>query len=165
MDNLKLISEELLRTTLKCDVLVRGRLDSSTSENNSTFCPDNKQTVNKFKDKISLYGFNYSEDILLNSGNTYIHNKLTDNAEPCSIYKGKLADTLIITWDLNVVPCARVGNDEVVLGNLKEKSLREIFYDQPRQNFIEAHKTLQLKDKYPFCWYCRRDSSGWSKVS
>jgi MoaA/NifB/PqqE/SkfB family radical SAM enzyme len=165
MNNMKIIAEELSRTTQKCDVLVRGRLDASNAGNSLAFCPDNKQTAAKFQDKISSYGFYYSEDTLLNSGNTYIHNKLGPNPEPCSIYKGKLANTLIVTWDLHVLPCARIGNNEVVLGNLREKSLREIFYDQPRRDFLQAHKTLQLKEKYPFCWYCRQDEAGWSKAS
>jgi len=162
MKNLKTLSEELTPLTLKCEVLVRGRLDSSQAENETAFRPDNKAIAEKFKNRIHGYGFHYSEDVLLNSGNTYIFNKLRPSAEPCSIYKGRVAKSLVISWDLKVVPCCRVGNQEIILGNLHEKSLREIFYGQPWREFQNAHRTMALKTTYPFCWHCQRDASGWN---
>ncbi len=77
------------------------------------------------------------------------------NRVMCSIVEGTRKDILQITWDLNVVPCCFDFNSSVVLGNLKNKSLQEIFISDDYKKFIEAHLYQNFKE-YPLCQNCDR---------
>lgn len=54
---------------------------------------------------------------------------------PCS----RLWTSLVVLWDGRVVPCCMDFDAKVVLGNLKEKTLAEIFNDLPMQNLRALH--------------------------
>ena len=60
---------------------------------------------------------------------------------------------LYVTWDLNVIPCPMVFNNEIVLGNLREQSLEEIYTSKTYLDFIRHLRTNQLQD-YPSCRNC-----------
>jgi hypothetical protein len=113
-----------------------------------------------FKQKMLDYGFNYRNIKLHNYGKLEI-NKLKKIVKPCGVYDGDLSHCLQIDWDLKVIPCCMIQDQEIVFGDLNEKCLREIFYDSPWKDFRLAHKEIKLKDKYPFCYRCMRDSETW----
>jgi len=116
-----------------------------------------------FKQKINDLGLsNYADGVIHNFAKMDF-NALAMPVKPCSIYRGPLSRILQIDWDMKVIPCCLVMDQEVVFGDLREKPLREIFYDSPWTDFREAHQKMKLKEKYPFCWRCMHDTNEWNK--
>ncbi len=74
---------------------------------------------------------------------------------PCSILYGNYKTYLQISWNLNVIPCCMVWNDETVLGNLKEQTLDEIFNSDYYKEFLNSHLCNDL-DKYVSCRNCSK---------
>jgi MoaA/NifB/PqqE/SkfB family radical SAM enzyme len=109
------------------------------------------------KQKFIDYGFSYHAYYLGNFGGQFSFNTSQIPTKHCSIYKGTLQGALVTTWDLNVLPCCQIWDNQIIFGNLREKSLREIFYDDPWSAFRDAHKRINLKKTYPFCYKCLQD--------
>lgn len=74
----------------------------------------------------------------------------------CPVINGKRRKLLNITWDLNVIPCCYDFNATIRFGNLKEKSLEEIFSGPEYFNFVLAHKINDLS-RYPVCQNCEKN--------
>jgi 2-polyprenyl-3-methyl-5-hydroxy-6-metoxy-1,4-benzoquinol methylase len=81
---------------------------------------------------------------------------------PCSVGWGFLRDVLQVSWNLNVIPCCFVINDDYVFGNLEKMSVGEIMAAEPYRHFITDHLNNDV-DKYPFCAKCQRDHAGSSE--
>ena len=73
----------------------------------------------------------------------------------CSVVWGWRRQILQVTWDLDVVPCCFDFNSTVVLGNLRNSSLEEIYQGQAYRQFIAAHRRNDLS-AYPVCQGCER---------
>jgi MoaA/NifB/PqqE/SkfB family radical SAM enzyme len=122
-----------------------------------------KDKIEKFKQRMLSYGFQYNDSNLHNYGGKMNINSFIRPVKPCSIYKGEMSHVLDINWDMKVVPCCMVTDQEIVFGDLHEKNLREIYYDTAWTNFREAHKKMTLKSDLPFCWKCHQDSNIWMR--
>lgn len=69
---------------------------------------------------------------------------------PCSICYGNRRQHLSISWDLNIHPCAYDYDCSVIWGNLREKSLQEIYASEEHLDFIKSF--FKLNDKsYQIC--------------
>lgn len=60
---------------------------------------------------------------------------------------------LYITWDLNVLPCPMIFDNEIVFGNLKDQSLEEIYTGDTFKKFVEQLRSGNFGD-YPSCKNC-----------
>jgi MoaA/NifB/PqqE/SkfB family radical SAM enzyme len=69
---------------------------------------------------------------------------------PCSVFWGNRRQHISISWDLNVSPCAYDYNCSVVWGNLKEKSLEEIYKSKEHLDFIKSFLKLN-NNVYEVC--------------
>jgi MoaA/NifB/PqqE/SkfB family radical SAM enzyme len=76
--------------------------------------------------------------------------------KPCHLHNGD-STVFRVNWDMKIVPCCVCWDQAITLGDLKEKSLREIYYDAPWRDFLDAHRTMTIKDRYPTCWACLSD--------
>ena len=56
--------------------------------------------------------------------------------------------SLTVMADGNVVPCTQISNNEIVLGNIKEKSLEEIWNGKPYQDFRKMHISGKFPDNH-----------------
>ena len=75
--------------------------------------------------------------------------------DPCSIIWGLRYRILQVTWDLDVIPCCFNFNAELKLGNLREKSLAEVFHGVAYHRLFAAH-ALDRLDDFPVCKACER---------
>lgn len=73
----------------------------------------------------------------------------------CSVVWGYRRRVLQVTWDLNVIPCCFDFNAEIVLGNLREMTLDDLFHGPAYTRFLAAHMANRLED-YPPCQTCER---------
>lgn len=92
--------------------------------------------------------------------NLHNHGKYIDlikcrNKYPCSVIFGRHKTILNITWDLDIIACSFVIDAEIYFGNLKEKTLDEIFTSEVYKNFVDAHLSGKLEE-YPNCQGCQR---------
>ena len=55
--------------------------------------------------------------------------------------------------DGNVVPCTQISNHEIVLGNVKENTLEEIWNGKKYDRMVNAHKDGK-RDMYVPCDRC-----------
>jgi len=69
---------------------------------------------------------------------------------PC----GHLWSTISIRWDGNVIPCCFDFFSEYILGDIKEKSLKEIWNDQPIIKLRQAMLKNEATQIYPLCDGC-----------
>lgn len=60
---------------------------------------------------------------------------------------------LYITWDLKVLPCPMIFNNEIVFGDLKEQSLEEIYNGEAYRTFLNALQSGDLHN-YQSCQNC-----------
>lgn len=73
----------------------------------------------------------------------------------CSVVWGYRRRVLQVTWDLNVIPCCFDLNAEIVLGNLREMTLDDVFRGLAYARFVAAHIENRLEDYLP-CLTCER---------
>jgi radical SAM protein with 4Fe4S-binding SPASM domain len=78
------------------------------------------------------------------------HQKLAPTFDPCS----HLWSSMSIHWDGTVVPCCFDFFNELVLGNVKEKSIDEIWNDEPIVNFRKSMLDGSYLDMNPLCEKC-----------
>ena len=113
-----------------------------------------------FRTQVSAYPGVRAEDTYLSShsGQGPIERKRA-TLLPCSVAWGDFGTRINVTWDLNVVPCCQDFDNHIVLGNLRQSSLEEIFSGPIYTNFIQA---LWKEDfsKYPLCRNCERHVHG-----
>ncbi|MBT3307049.1 MAG: hypothetical protein HN377_11290 [Alphaproteobacteria bacterium] len=74
-------------------------------------------------------------------------------ASVCSVVDGDRRRELNVTWDLEIVPCCLDFNSDIVLGDLREQTIFEIYQGEKYQKFIAAHSDGNLDD-YPVCKGC-----------
>ncbi|HWQ57275.1 MAG TPA: SPASM domain-containing protein [Bryobacteraceae bacterium] len=74
---------------------------------------------------------------------------------PCSAVWGVMRKTLQVSWNLNVIPCCLMFDDDIVFGNLREQTIAQIFDSEAYHRFVEAHMSNEL-DAYPACRNCER---------
>lgn len=72
---------------------------------------------------------------------------------PCDVVWGQRAGELIIGWNLDILPCCAVVSHEMVLGNLREASLNEIFSSKLYKRFYKQHWAGCLHS-FPLCQAC-----------
>ena len=77
---------------------------------------------------------------------------------PCDIVWGTRARTLIVLYNLDVVPCCLM-RDENVLGNLRVRSLEEIFTGEKYMSFYQAWWEMRPGD-IPVCNSCQQSLYG-----
>ena len=124
------------------------------------FETDDKDDLLKFKQHILSFGFMYYDSVLHNYGKMKILSSKR-SLKPCPAYNGFYYRGLWVDWDLKLKPCCFVTNQEVIYGDLREKCLREIFYDLPWKNHREALKCMNFKDNFQYCHMCHQDSSSY----
>lgn len=112
-----------------------------------------------FQELLDSYGINHSEQSLTNRGGSKLVYYKVNTLLPCSVAWGFYAGRLEVTWNLNVVPCCSIWNDNIVFGNLKKQTIEEIFTGKVYVNFIESILTNNLK-QFPICAVCERDLQG-----
>lgn len=95
-----------------------------------------------------------SQRMLHNFGNGRKYNASGTGAA-CSVVWGFRKRVLQVTWDLKVVPCCFDFNSTIVLGDLRQQTLDEIFTSATYRQFIDAHVEDRLHD-YPVCSTCER---------
>ena len=61
--------------------------------------------------------------------------------------------SLTIMADGNVVPCTQISNNEIVLGNVKENTLEEIWNSKKYKNFRQMH----IDGKFPKGHKCKEN--------
>jgi radical SAM protein with 4Fe4S-binding SPASM domain len=69
---------------------------------------------------------------------------------PCS----RLWSTGVISWDGNVLPCIYDSNHELVMGNMKERSFREIWNDEPMLKLRQSMLDGTFLEYSPLCENC-----------
>ena len=62
-------------------------------------------------------------------------------------------DVLQITWDMKVIPCCYDYNAELIYGNLKDNSVKEIFESEQMQGYLKNHCEGKA-DMYNPCKNC-----------
>ena len=77
----------------------------------------------------------------------------------CPVIAGLRKGILNITWDLSVIPCCFDFNATIRFGNLREKSLEEIFSGPEYLRFVLAHQSGAL-EQYPVCENCEKHDYG-----
>ncbi len=90
-----------------------------------------------------------------NYGNGRSFNKPTPNVL-CPVVEGRRKNILNITWDLFVIPCCFDFNATIRFGNLREKSLEEIFSGSEYLQFVIAHRSRAIEG-YPVCENCEKN--------
>jgi MoaA/NifB/PqqE/SkfB family radical SAM enzyme len=158
--NMEQLSRLVVRYSDTFTVTIWGLFVSDRPKDHQTYLVDApEEKIAEFKQRMINYGFGYIDSRIHNFGILNL-NPLVRQVKPCGVYKGKLSHILSINWDLKVVPCCLIMDRQIVFGDLHEKSLREIYYDKPWTSFREAHKTMRLKNTFPFCRRCVQDSNG-----
>ena len=59
----------------------------------------------------------------------------------------------MVAWNLDVTPCCIDFNGAMLLGNLRDQSLKSIFDGPAYRDFVQAHLTSRL-DAFPVCAKC-----------
>ncbi|MDL2216725.1 SPASM domain-containing protein, partial [Desulfovibrio sp. OttesenSCG-928-M14] len=74
---------------------------------------------------------------------------------PCSVVWAYRANSLSVTWDLDVIPCPYLREKENIFGNLRYSSLEEIFSSSLYRAFYQTHWNRDLGD-LPVCRVCNQ---------
>jgi radical SAM protein with 4Fe4S-binding SPASM domain len=83
-------------------------------------------------------------------GNVELNSTGGANAySPCTY----LWHSLVVLWNGDILPCTQDFNGELVLGNLKDKSLEEIFYGDKLTSLRQKALTGDLEKLHP-CSHC-----------
>lgn len=119
--------------------------------------PDNDILMGKLRDEFLALGFDKNRVFPLElhnygGGRTFVEQF---SPRPCSIAYGHYKRFMQISWNLNVVPCCMISNDQITLGNLNEQTVDEIFNSQEYKHFIKSHLENTLNE-YPACATCQK---------
>ncbi len=103
-----------------------------------------------------LKSLNFSDNEIIywtlhNYGNSKSDLPQTKNVYPCSILWGTRKNILQIDWQLNIIPCCFDFDSKYSFGNLKEKTLKEIFCGEKRMKFLDS---ISKGNKLPLCVGC-----------
>jgi MoaA/NifB/PqqE/SkfB family radical SAM enzyme len=148
MKNLSVLSGLVEKYTGSFSVLIAGpfaKPDQLTEE------------LRLFEQKLVESGFGFSYSTLHNFGKLNLVARRTP-VKPCPItgYNG-ISKTLRVTWNMEVIPCCMVTDNEIVFGNLRKSPLRAIWYGNIWTKFREAHKKMDMAVAFPYCWNCLQD--------
>jgi MoaA/NifB/PqqE/SkfB family radical SAM enzyme len=159
MTNMRELSRLVKKYSKDFSVLVAGCFLNDSGE--GVHVPIN--AINEFRQRIIDFGFSYNDSKLHNFGGQMNFNPTMYPVKPCGVYKKYLSHVLNINWDMKIVPCCMVSDQDIVFGDLSEKPLREIYFDKIWGEFREAHKKMKLRETFPFCWKCHHDSNIWMR--
>lgn len=111
---------------------------------------ENKHELNLFKEKF----IDYADEVSIWKPHNWSDGRSYRNIErekrSCGRHK---QGPLQIQWDGLIVPCCFDYNSRIILGDVKEKSLKEILNGKLYSDFREAHENKEFY-KYPFCDSC-----------
>ena len=89
--------------------------------------------------------------------NKWLDKKKFSNAKNFSHYEKQYCEypwtSLTIMADGNVVPCTQISNNEIVLGNVNENTIEEIWNSEKYKNFREMH----ISGKFPENHKCKNN--------
>jgi MoaA/NifB/PqqE/SkfB family radical SAM enzyme len=160
MKNMEQLAMLVARYSNTFTVTIWGLFVSDRPKDHQAYLVDApEEKIIEFKQRMIDHGFSYIDSKLHNYGILDINPLSNRPVKPCGILKGRLSRILTINWDLKVVPCCMVMDQEIVFGDMHEKSLCEIFYDKQWTDFREAHKKMTTKNGHSFCWKCMQDSN------
>jgi FkbM family methyltransferase len=112
-----------------------------------------------FRELLDRENIPYRHRRLHNFGTGKKFNK-PEHGEVCSVAWGKFAGVLTVNWNLDLAPCCLTQyNDEIILGNLRDSSLRAIALSDKYAAFIDAHWSGKLAN-YKHCNGCQHINSG-----
>lgn len=156
--NIEQMYAELREGTHSFDVILKGPSPSMVQALALQF------QIQTFIQWLSEMGMSYTtETVLHNYGEGREFNRRRSEGV-CSIVWGLRREILQITWDLKVIPCCFDFNASIVLGDLREQSLKEIFSSPSYLEFIQAHQEGSLS-LYAPCAQCERDFNPSKRVS
>lgn len=95
----------------------------------------------------------YSRYARQEDGTYSVKNKLLDHC-------WKMWHSCVITWDGKVVPCCFDKDAHHVLGDLNEKSFKEIWYNEQYQTFRES--LLKSRSEIEICKNCTEGTKVWA---
>ena len=129
LELIKYKKEKKLKT-----ILVPCMIDLSTDEKDPEM---HKDFLNFWKDK-DVFAYIKSQD------NRWLYEN-DENLKNRSHYKDQYCEypwlSLTVMADGNVVPCTQVSNNELVMGNVNENTLEEIWNGEKYKKFREMHVT------------------------
>lgn len=110
-----------------------------------------------------VYDYNSKEEIIpINEkfaryardeeGKLKIKNKLLDHC-------WRMWHSCVVTWDGNVVPCCFDKDASHQLGNMKDRSFRDIWFGEDYQNF--RNKILKSRSEIDICANCTEGTKVW----
>ena len=94
--------------------------------------------------EVSTWGNTFKES------NDFSFRKNRITYPPCP----RLWSTSVITWNGNVVPCIYHANHEIILGNLKEETFRDIWNGEKMMALRESMLNGSYLDFSPLCEHC-----------
>jgi hypothetical protein len=113
------------------------------------------EEMNNFRNWLSEIGVAEIHNRQLhNYGGGRTYNKAPTEGT-CSITWGYRKRVLQVTWDLSIIPCCFDFNASIILGNLHQSNISEIFQMAKYNDFIKAHEINNLA-QYPVCMNCER---------
>ncbi|MDR1168419.1 MAG: radical SAM protein [Heliobacteriaceae bacterium] len=86
-----------------------------------------------------------SERVLHSFGGGFEKLQSEQNKPPCSVVWGKRRSHIQILWDLNVCTCCHDYDGSILWGNLKERSLEQIYKSPQRMEFIKSLCTFEQR--------------------
>ncbi len=84
------------------------------------------------------------------------HTKNGLSRPPCKL----LWQKLVIDWNGDFVLCCDCWNHQVILGNVKEHSIKDIWFGEKLKKIRELHKKGEF-DKIPVCKNCNKKTVWW----
>jgi radical SAM protein with 4Fe4S-binding SPASM domain len=93
---------------------------------------------------------------LNNLGETKIFVEAAGQKSPrhaCSVVWGFRARELVVYWNLDIVPCSIITDGDIILGNLREQSLDDIFSSARYIDFYNRQWSREVED-IPACRFC-----------
>ncbi len=123
---------------------------------------EKRETFFAFARSQGIERFNSISCFPWNPGKKTDGEALWQRPSPCPVVWGESAGELIIHANLDVVPCCMMFGKEMVLGNLRNQSLAEMFSGETYRSFHEKWWNIRPGD-IPYCNTCQFYSGGASR--
>jgi MoaA/NifB/PqqE/SkfB family radical SAM enzyme len=144
--NLHLLGKLAAARQNRPEIFLRHRLHDLNRI--SRVCYDD---YDRFKEALSPYGFNFIEDRHLHNYGDGRNYQAPTTHRICRLFTPQ--NVLQIDWELNVVPCCMDFDSQIIFGNLKEKTLDEIYESSAYIEFLRNHLAGFI-EPYNFCINC-----------
>ena len=154
--NLKKLVEINKKYNNKLDLII-NLFDNDFIQNTDVALPDNSKLLKEFRNEVIGLGHNKDKFYYMSLHNFGSGKNFTDvdRENPCSIAYGDFKRFLQISWNLNVIPCCMVYDDEMVFGNLNESTVDEIFSSDYYKTFLKNHLDNNIGG-YISCRHCTK---------